>query len=258
MFENRTWKTVFLIGQTNSSQLNWLIQREARTYGDIVIGDFLDSYRNLYRKMILSIEWPAKHCAGAQYILKTDEDCYVNVAETIKWLEAEQERDMRTKDTLYAGAVNENMHVVRDPSSRYFVSKEAFPQPSYYPYVAGGGYVFSGGLLPKLLESSKNVRIFPVEDASFGLIMHHVGIRPRHNTRFIPFTMELVLYCADDEVSDCPYYKPIYRPLCELRDPLVIHDVYGKEQLLIHFNVLIISHVPTICTHLNRVQSYRT
>ena len=238
---------MFLIGRTNNSVLDGLIRQEAKFYQDVVFGNFPDTYKNLYRKMVLSVEWPEKFCPGARYILKTDEDCYVNVPGMITWLETDVERGFRADDKLYAGAVNLNKEPDRDPSSQYFVSKKEYPGISYPPYVAGGGYIFSGTLLPMLAQSIEKVRLFPVEDASFGLLMRSIGVSPRNNARFLPFLFGDVSLGCYDEFSGCDYLPPVEAPICDLLKPLVMHDVKREEQIFIHFKVMAVSHVSAIC-----------
>ncbi|CAK9293522.1 unnamed protein product [Gordionus sp. m RMFG-2023] len=67
----------------SDQQSNRIIQRmlkiEARKYRDIVQGDFLDSYQNLTYKMIMGFKWIASRCSKADYVLKMDDDIYVDI-----------------------------------------------------------------------------------------------------------------------------------------------------------------------------------
>ncbi|NWI21742.1 B3GT4 galactosyltransferase, partial [Crypturellus soui] len=52
---------------------------EAAAHGDLLQGPFADTYRNLTRKTLLLLAWAAARCPGARYVLKADDDVYVNV-----------------------------------------------------------------------------------------------------------------------------------------------------------------------------------
>lgn len=227
---------MFLLGQTRNPKLDDLLQEEVNIYNDIVFGEFIDSYRNLTRKMVLGIEWAAKNCQ-AKYVMKADEDSFVNILELVQWLEEYQR--MQGHKPLYMGAALIDKGPYREKDSQFYVSEEEYPESTYPPYVSGTGYVFSGKLLVKLTNSIKSVRLFPNEDACLGVLMQYIKVKPLNNERFIPFTMQIATYTQRDGYS-----------FCDFNGPLVIHRISGKLQIQTHFNVLILKHAPTICEHI--------
>lgn len=224
------------MGQTRNPTLDELLRVEANNYKDVVFGDFIDSYRNLTRKMVLGIEWAAANCQ-AQYVVKADDDSFVDVLELIQWLE-EYQGTQRHNKSLYMGAALIDKGPYREKDSKFYVSKKEYPAEKFPPYASGPGYVFSGNLLAKLSNAIKVVKLFPNEDACFGALMQHIKVRLLNNDRFTPFTMGKVLYTQREGNSLCQFYGP-----------LVIHRVSGKLQIQTHFNVLILKHAPTICEH---------
>ena len=236
----RSWKTVFLMGRHEDNIINNLVQREARVNGDIVTGDFLDSFRNLSRKMVLSINWPLHHCR-AQFILKTDEDCYVNVPLLIDWLLEHQA--INGSKPLYAGNLRVRSEVIREYEQRYdpkyYVSTEEYPEKFYPDYISGGGYVFSWRLLPELSRVSKKIPLIPIEDACLGLLMRSIGVKPIGDSRFLPY-----IWCEQE------WGGLQELPLCHFLGPFVIHGIEKKMQITMHYNVRIMTHVPTICSYL--------
>ena len=227
---------MFLLGQTHNPKLDDLLLNEASFYQDIVFGDFIDSYRNLTRKMALGVEWAAKHCQ-AEYVMKADGDSHINMHELILWLK-EYQRMQRDK-SLYLGAALIDKEPYREPYSKFYVSKKEYPYATYPPFASGPGYVFSGKLLVKLFEALKVVRLFSNEDACFGALMQYIKVEITNNERFDPFTMQIATYSEYEGHS-----------LCRFNGPLAIHRISGKLQLQTHFNVLILKHVPTICEHI--------
>ena len=203
----------------------------------MVFGEFIDSYRNLTKKMVLGIEWAAEHCLKAKYVMKADEDSFINVLELVQWLE--EYHQAKGQKPLYMGAALIDKKPYREKDSPWYVSEEEYPEPTYPPYVSGTGYVFSGKLLTELSNSVKAVRLFPNEDACFGNLMQYIKVKPLNNERFIPFTMQIAIYTKTEGNS-----------LCKFNGPLVIHRISGKLQIQTYFNVLILKHAPTICEHI--------
>ena len=65
----KMWKYLF--------QLNF----ESTDHGDLVQGSFTDSYRNLTYKNVMGLLWVTQFCSHAQYIVKTDDDMFLDMFE---------------------------------------------------------------------------------------------------------------------------------------------------------------------------------
>ncbi len=74
----KAWQCVFLIGRHGDATVNANTLQESQYYSDILLGDYVDSYRNLSFKVLTGFHWASMTCHH-QYILKTDDDCFVNV-----------------------------------------------------------------------------------------------------------------------------------------------------------------------------------
>ncbi|KAJ7369622.1 galactosyltransferase [Desmophyllum pertusum] len=237
----RSWKTVFLIGQSSNTKINHLVKQEASIYKDIVIGSFEDTYRNLYMKMIFSINWPLDQKCHASYILKTDEDCFVNMGNLLNWLSSYHEANGTRP--LYAGRVQIGTNVIRDNKSRYYISKKDHPANKFHAYVSGGGYVISGNLLPLLVEVSRRSPVFPNEDALLGSLMHRLGVQPTNNSKFLPLILCFFLYGEDAEADS---FRETH--MCGLSRQIILHGVRDKSQLEMHFNSALLNYFPTFCS----------
>ncbi|CAK9293523.1 unnamed protein product [Gordionus sp. m RMFG-2023] len=69
----------FTTYQQSTSFTQKRLKIEARKYRDIVQGNFVDSYQNLTYKMIMGFKWIVSRCPKADYILKIDDDVYVDI-----------------------------------------------------------------------------------------------------------------------------------------------------------------------------------
>ena len=73
--------------------------------------------------------------------------------------------------------------VVRDENSPYYVSEREYTNSRYQPFCAGGAYLITGDLVPKLYKASFGVPIFPLEDVYItGILAKEIGAK-RWNLR---------------------------------------------------------------------------
>lgn len=69
---------VFLTGQTTSVTWQKKIEHESQSFGDIVQLDMMDSYDILTVKSVALLHWAKKFCDRVPFILKCDDDVYIN------------------------------------------------------------------------------------------------------------------------------------------------------------------------------------
>ncbi|XP_075547265.1 beta-1,3-galactosyltransferase 4-like [Dermacentor variabilis] len=62
------------------------VANESARYGDIIQADFRDTYRNLTLKSVFLLKWAFMYCSRAQFLLKTDDDVFVNVDNLVRFL----------------------------------------------------------------------------------------------------------------------------------------------------------------------------
>ncbi|XP_050708526.1 beta-1,3-galactosyltransferase 1-like isoform X1 [Eriocheir sinensis] len=178
-------KLVFLLANPHNDALQTQVVEESRTYGDILQEDFTDSYMNLTLKSVMGLKWTATHCQQAQYLLKTDDDIFVNVPTLLTYLQE------AGKTRWITGCIKQK---------KAFRPVNAVPgmplPPAHPPFVAGAGYVVSGDLIRELYEASLSTRPIPVEDV---YVTAHLAKKvnahpPTHDARFT---------CGERVTDDC-------------------------------------------------------
>lgn len=183
------WQCIFMIGQTVNMSSNSIIKQEMVNYSDILRGSYMDSYRNLTYKVFHGYNWSSKYCRS-NYVLKTDDDCFVNVRRLQYFL-----LHYNTVTTnLYAGNVfydDEKRRVIRSNDSKWSVSKDVYPAPMYPPYASGVGYILSRDLADKMVHTSQYMKVVPNEDAFVGIIANNMAVKPIHSSRFLLFSSGL-------------------------------------------------------------------
>lgn len=227
-----SFQCVFLLGQTNNAMLNANISKEITTHQDILQGLFLDSYRNLTSKVLLGLTWSAYQCA-VPYVLKTDDDCFVNTNLFMRLLEV---NPPSPHVSLYMGRVfYESFHleVIRDTHNKWAVSWSQYFPSHYPPYASGAGYFLTQTLVQDILQESQNVQLFPVEDAYIGVVVKNLGIRPTDSARFTHYNIQWTV--------------------CNFLYLLVIHRVGASQQANLMKQVI---EAPELCKELEFITSW--
>ena len=177
---SQPWITIFMVGSTSNISMQLQIAEEARREGDILLGDFIDDYRNLTVKVQQGLCWALRNC-NAKYVLKTDDDCFVNTELITQFLEIHNKQTSR----LYVGYAMKTLDVIRSKMNKWHVSKEAYPYSRYPPYASGTGYLLSRDVLQKMVHKAPEVQYFPMEDAYTGVLASKLGIPIKDTSRFV-------------------------------------------------------------------------
>lgn len=179
---HRKWKTVFLIGVTgNNMLLSDRISREAQIFGDIIQGDYSETFANKVFKIQSGFEWAAKYCSF-EYLLKTDDDVFVNTRALVAFLSG----DGAPNAAFYFGHLMHGSPVLR--TGYYAVSKEDHPGDVFKDYLSGGGYVLSKDLVLKFTQMFDVVKPLKIDDAYIGILAAEVGVKPISTSSFVMYS----------------------------------------------------------------------
>ncbi|XP_004485336.2 beta-1,3-galactosyltransferase 4 [Dasypus novemcinctus] len=188
------------------------LARESAAEGDIIQAAFQDSYRNLTLKTLSGLSWAVQHCPAARYILKTDDDVYVNVRELVselvrrggRWEQRERATEPEAGAVagdkapgqgraesrepvplLYLGRVHWRVYPSRTPGGRHQVSEQLWPPTwgPFPPYASGTGYVLSASAAQLVLRVASQAPPLPLEDVFVGVSAQKGGLTPTHCVR---------------------------------------------------------------------------
>ncbi|XP_059817284.1 beta-1,3-galactosyltransferase 5-like [Hypanus sabinus] len=181
--------TYFLLGRGRERQE--LIRREGEVHGDIIQGDFGDTYYNLTYKVLLGLQWLCNSCPSATFVMKTDSDMFVNTDYLLELLS----REPRRRD-LFTGFIMDHSLPIRNIFSKWYVSAAEYPMQTYPPFCSGTGYVLSTDLACRVCIISRAVPLFKLEDVYVGLCLAELKVKPLdihdhpvfHNYR-VPFSI---------------------------------------------------------------------
>ncbi|XP_077985333.1 beta-1,3-galactosyltransferase 2-like [Glandiceps talaboti] len=191
---------VFITGISSSDSVISLekVSNEYDRFGDIVFVDMKETYRNLVNKTILIMHWAALYCPNAKYVMKVDDDVYVNMVNLVHMLESSP------RNGFVVAAVREHTSPIRTKNSKWYVSEEDWPEKLYPPYPNGHAYVMSCDVTRDIYLHALNTPLFVWEDVYVGVVLNKIGIKPTPNTGF-------------DNLST-------KRKLCELQEVITSHS----------------------------------
>lgn len=159
---------IFVVGKSSSPTIDNSIRRENELYDDVLLGEFVDSYRNLTQKHLLWMEW-IKNCPQAQmakYILKTDDDVFVDIFQLFEFLFRNFGRDPQP-GTLICNVVPEGTAPVRAKNSKgakWAVTMDEYPHSIYPRYCAGLAYLATPDVITRIVDVSHRSKSFWIDD----------------------------------------------------------------------------------------------
>ncbi|OWF40049.1 beta-1,3-galactosyltransferase 1-like [Mizuhopecten yessoensis] len=163
----------FLLGATSDSNMNKKVKEEFDVFKDILKEDFKDAYSNLTYKTMMAYKWASTKCKDAKFVMKTDDDMYVNIPNILKTLNTNKDK----LQTHVGGACHQVAQPIRDHRSKWYASKRSFPGSHYPGFCSGTGYVTSMNVATKVFEVSKHVPFFHLEDVYVAICIKKLGYK---------------------------------------------------------------------------------
>ena len=183
--------TLFILAKSKSAYHQKLVELESRQYGDIIMEDFVDSYQNLTLKTIMAMKWASHYCSDANYVMKTDDDMYVNYDALMTLLSDPQ----TSKTNFFAGNKFSGNAPIRNPKSKWYVPKKMYPKSRYPAFCSGTGYVMSGDIPGRAYNMSLRTRYLYLEDVFMGICLKKLGVKMTGHSGFHIYNQSYK-YCA--------------------------------------------------------------
>ncbi|XP_017785507.1 PREDICTED: beta-1,3-galactosyltransferase 5-like isoform X2 [Nicrophorus vespilloides] len=196
----------FMLGTTSNQTLIDQIKEEEFLYGDIITGKFIDTYDNLTLKTISMLEWVDNYCPKASFVLKTDDDMFINVSRLLAFI-GKHKPEQRN---IY-GRLAKKWKPIRNKKSKYYISPQQY-KPAVFPdFTTGPAYLLPARLAKELYTAALNHTYFKLEDVFVtGIVANSLKIKRVHAPEFL-----------NKRVSLTP---------CAVQRGISIHMVKGAEQ----------------------------
>ncbi|KAH9499880.1 hypothetical protein Btru_076829 [Bulinus truncatus] len=168
-----TLKVIFFIGLVKNAKLHSQLVNESQQFGDLVQGNFVDSYKNLTYKTIFVYKWVSDHCRGLKLMLRTDDDVYLDVQHFFKAWGRLVSTD--ETNTLMCDVVHQDV-VWR--KGKWAVQREEIAEDKYqFQHCRGYFAALTSDLPGKMVESARRTPFFWIDDVfMYGFVAAKVGV----------------------------------------------------------------------------------
>lgn len=174
------------------------LHEEQHEFGDLVIGSFRDSFHNLTYKHMMGYKWILNYCPQATFVMKVDEDKFVDIIQWIDW----RTRDLEILETEQKNANNADVDIMDDdleesPSkvpdlycnvfvggkperqvgTTYYASPEDWPETTYPDYCSGWAYATTMELIKMQYSVLHDRKLFWIDDVFLGALLELVNVK---------------------------------------------------------------------------------
>lgn len=138
------------------------LKLENSVYGDILALNYTltDSYENLSHKVLNAIRWVGQN-VNATYIMKADDDVYINLEYFLERLS----KEITERKLVIYGYIITGVNPLTDGK---WAEKNWIFCPNYFPYPVGIGYIISNGVAKFIMENYKRLKSYKNDDVSIG------------------------------------------------------------------------------------------
>lgn len=163
------------------------VAREEAEFGDIIYIKERTNYKSILYKTYFIFEYAVEHYDVA-FVLKTDDDAFVNVPPLLRLLGSLCETRDCSAERLYIGRMIQESEVLLAPGHKWnnAVFYNHTGLRTYPKYAMGGGYVLSGDVARTLVGVNRAMRLkfTPIEDATLGFWLMAMDLRHVDHERF--------------------------------------------------------------------------
>ncbi|XP_013101136.2 beta-1,3-galactosyltransferase brn [Stomoxys calcitrans] len=189
------------------------IFNEQQRFGDLLQGNFLEAYRNLSYKHIMGLEWAARRCSKAKFIIKIDDDIVYDVFHLKRYLESLEleNHELTTSNALLAGYILDEKPVIRNEQNKWYVSPEEYNFNVYPSYLSGWLYVTNPKTALRLVDQAYNTPIFWIDDTWVtGILREPLHIPLQRLNSWFSANPDFLQCCVRDlkkaNAMECEFY----------------------------------------------------
>jgi hypothetical protein len=198
---------VFMLGAVPDDVQSQL-ELENKVYGDIVQGNFIDSYQNLTYKHAMVFKWFLESCPTVKFLLKTDDDVFINTPLMYEYLQGNGPNNSTifNKTELMLCDPAEFLNPIRS-ESKWKVTVEEYSNNVYPPYCRGYVVFYSSDAVLKLYRGVQRLKYFWIEDVHVtGVVAQimNVTIEPLGDL-ILDFEMEAQFFFEGEPIENHSY-----------------------------------------------------
>ena len=258
-------RRVFVLGRPssaaspNATRLQRRIVAESTEHGDIVQEDFVDSYANMTYKAVAGLHWVSQHCRRARFVLKTDDDVFVNMFTLVELLSDARLAGMRRVLLCNRWWAIAHSQVARD--GKWGTPSSDWRYGDWPPFCQGLAFVMSADLAVELYAAAFRVPFLRMDDVFLTgfaplqldivapVALNSRYVRPerlRHGFNGPGWRRNLFCHCGGDFGADVQAIPEVWSYLVALRRgdvqplPVELVDLLPTTERAITFHVVVV------------------
>jgi len=153
----------FFIGNCESvTDKTRLETTEKKRYNDMILLDLPDKYEEIWRKTIAIMQYGVD-TFQADYVLKVDNDVYINLTEFIR-----HARPRLSADVIACRGKTKT-NPVRDKNHKWYISPEEFPGDKLPSYPVGFAYLMGKNIANFVAKAAPTLKHYRIDDVGVGI-----------------------------------------------------------------------------------------
>ncbi|XP_028144431.2 beta-1,3-galactosyltransferase 5-like isoform X1 [Diabrotica virgifera virgifera] len=157
-------KLLFMLGDPGSPKQQKDLEVESLLFGDIVQGNFRDTYKNLTYKHVMVLKYFVYHCPQAKFLIKTDDDVFINWPSMENFLTYDLSPSS-DRPTIYC--FRKTGSPVERSNSKWVVTYSEYPEAVYPPYCIGCFIIYTPEVIFSLYKEAQRSNSFLWVDDAF-------------------------------------------------------------------------------------------
>lgn len=222
-------KLIFMLGDVDDDVLYEKLQRENEIHRDFAQGNFMDTYRNITYKHVMVLKYVIYHCPQAKYILKTDDDIFVNIEMMTYFLNEVLSPD-GVSDLLLCKLLKD-AKVFRSYRSKWRVSVREYPDKTYPAYCPGFALLYSPDTVFSLYIEAQRSKFFWIDDVHItGILAQKANITHTDVSQLILTLHNIDRIIRGDEYPGPYLYGPADLPGDKIRNLWYADDRHSNKK----------------------------
>ena len=166
-------------------------------------------------KTLSAFVWLNQFCKNAKFLLKVDDDVFVHLEKLLELIR--ELLNSNEKPRIIVGHIVQNWKPVRDPKSKYLITKAEHPGDKYPDFATGPSYLVSQQAVQDIVPVAMEHRYIHLEDVFLtGIVANILGIPRINNKEFEKYKNKKV---------------PISKMGCMLKYSITFHWVDPQDQM---------------------------
>ncbi|KAL3113367.1 hypothetical protein niasHT_018982 [Heterodera trifolii] len=113
------------------------------------------------------LQWQQSFCAGAQWVMKADDDSIVHLRRLAYWRKKKFNKIAEQNPLVYIGYIYYNPAPIRDQNSKWYISEDVYPLDWYPDFMQGTVYLTTPATITAILSHSHEIVGFYLDDVVF-------------------------------------------------------------------------------------------